>query len=447
MWKLCIDDDQGNQTEVNLVRDSYTIGRAKESTIRLTERNVSRQHLRIFNDANGWHIEDLQSYNGSYLNGEPLADVMGIECGDFIELGDYRLHVDDDTTPLGEKRSTVTVPGGPASMTLRDDRLVMIMGPSVGAIFPLNETAASIGRGEECQIAVNDSSVSRVHADLTSLGDHRYEITDRNSSNGVRINGTPFERSILESGDVIELGDVQFKFVRKGEVFRLDPRTLSTGGSSQTEFAKLVPRLAFGASVVLALGAVMLWSNSDDSQANGDAPAAAIPEGTRLLTEAAAQLAQGDVAGAHETVSRIADESNARDTAEYREIQSAWADSLFEAASRAADDTERRDIFDKIAKSEGVDSTRRKRAVRMLAELDKQDEALNPDELPEVDPKPSKPVESASVVSPSSLPIATEPVARNPVARSAPTVWRPPTPRPKQKAKKPTRGLVRDAPF
>ena len=36
MWKLSIEDDQGQQTVVNLVRDEYSIGRAEANTIRLT---------------------------------------------------------------------------------------------------------------------------------------------------------------------------------------------------------------------------------------------------------------------------------------------------------------------------------------------------------------------------------------------------------------------------
>ena len=44
MWKLTIEDDQASKTVVHLVRDDYTIGRAEENTVRLTERNISRRH-------------------------------------------------------------------------------------------------------------------------------------------------------------------------------------------------------------------------------------------------------------------------------------------------------------------------------------------------------------------------------------------------------------------
>ena len=41
MWKLTIEDDQASKTVVQLVRDDYSIGRAEDNTVRLTERNIS----------------------------------------------------------------------------------------------------------------------------------------------------------------------------------------------------------------------------------------------------------------------------------------------------------------------------------------------------------------------------------------------------------------------
>ena len=47
MWKLSIEDEQGNRTVVNLVREEYSIGRAEDNTVRLTERNISRHHTKL----------------------------------------------------------------------------------------------------------------------------------------------------------------------------------------------------------------------------------------------------------------------------------------------------------------------------------------------------------------------------------------------------------------
>ncbi|HKO95261.1 MAG TPA: FHA domain-containing protein, partial [Polyangiaceae bacterium] len=70
MWKLCVVDDESNRTVVKLVRGDYSLGRAEDSTIRLTERNISRLHARLFREGETeWTLEDKNSYTGSFVNG------------------------------------------------------------------------------------------------------------------------------------------------------------------------------------------------------------------------------------------------------------------------------------------------------------------------------------------------------------------------------------------
>ena len=80
----------------------------------------------------------------------------------------------------------------------------------------------TIGRAEDATISINHSSVSRVHAELIALGNGRYEIVDKASANGIRINGVELKRGILEAGDALELGDVRLRFVGAGKIFRAD---------------------------------------------------------------------------------------------------------------------------------------------------------------------------------------------------------------------------------
>ena len=77
-----------------------------------------------------------------------------------------------------------------------------------------------MGRAEDASISINHNSVSRLHCEIHALGDGRFEIVDKGSSNGVRVNSAELRRGIIEPGDVIELGDVKFKFVGAGQIFR-----------------------------------------------------------------------------------------------------------------------------------------------------------------------------------------------------------------------------------
>ena len=47
MYKLKIQDDEGRSTRVPMLKDNVSIGRDEGNTIRLTDRNVSRNHARL----------------------------------------------------------------------------------------------------------------------------------------------------------------------------------------------------------------------------------------------------------------------------------------------------------------------------------------------------------------------------------------------------------------
>jgi ABC transport system ATP-binding/permease protein len=234
MWKLVIEDDEGKRTVVPLSREDYTVGRKEGHAIRLTERNISRNHAQIKRkngSASGYQITDLSSYNGVFVNGLRVAEPQDVQHGDLIQVGDYRIILNDDSAAettqeidVEDIKSTV-VPGRKrAGMTgqmllQRPNRLVMLVGPTPGEEYPLDKDRTTIGRAEEATISVNHNSVSRLHCEIHMLSEGRFEIVDKGSSNGVRVNGSDLPRGIIEAGDLIELGDVRFKFVGFGQVF------------------------------------------------------------------------------------------------------------------------------------------------------------------------------------------------------------------------------------
>ena len=100
--KLIIEDDEGRKTVVPLVRDRITIGRAPGNAIRLTDRNVSREHGVLLRDGARVVIEDLDSFNGISLNGVRIQGASEIRPGDLVEIGDYGLALIDDGHTAGQ---------------------------------------------------------------------------------------------------------------------------------------------------------------------------------------------------------------------------------------------------------------------------------------------------------------------------------------------------------
>jgi predicted component of type VI protein secretion system len=96
--KLLIQDDAGHQTLVPLVNQEITIGRKPGNAVRLTERNISRRHARLSRNNGAILLEDLDSSNGTQVNGKKLQGPVPLRVGDHVRIGDYDLSVRAEQT-------------------------------------------------------------------------------------------------------------------------------------------------------------------------------------------------------------------------------------------------------------------------------------------------------------------------------------------------------------
>jgi pSer/pThr/pTyr-binding forkhead associated (FHA) protein len=388
MWKLTIEDDEGKQTALPLAHEEYGLGRGESNAIRLTDRNISRTHSILKKTGLAWFLKDLQSYNGTFVNGVRVVGEQALSTGDVVQIGDYRLElIDDATLPVA------TVPGAPpapAPAHQRPNRLVVVVGPVPGAEFPLDKESFTIGRSEEATISVNHSSVSRVHAELIPIGNGRFEIVDKASANGIRINGVELKRGILEAGDALELGDVRMRFVGAGKIFRTGvdqsqqlataafdngaPSMVSSNGAKPgVRMGKLVG-LGVGVGVAVIAVVVMLLRPSGGavpggSGANPDS-AHVTGEGADLLKQALEKLAAKDVDGAHLKIQEIPESSTVRDDPAVKQVEGAWADQQFAKVEQAPDSAAKKEFLRTVSATPSVDAARRKKAADMVREIE-----------------------------------------------------------------------------
>ncbi len=388
MWKLVIEDDEGKRTIVPLTRDQYSIGRQEGNTIRLTERNISRAHASLHKrnaavpgESPTFVLEDLTSYNGAFVNGIRVTREQELAHGDLVQIGDYRIVIQDERLSEAESTSTdgkQTIPSAPtaraAALLDRPNRLVMVTGPALGAEFPLDRERLSIGRAEEAVISVNHNSVSRMHCEVHAIGDGRFEIVDKGSSNGVRVNGAELRRGIIEPGDIIELGDVRFKFVGAGQIF-LATEAFPPGdraakdGSRPPRAANTLPLAAF--AVVVVAGATGAWLYTRPRIERPISAALTSPSPDRSALDRAKRLSTtGDIEGGHKALATISSASPLRSSSDFKEVENRWADSLLERADAENDIGLKRALYQRVAQAMTVEPARRKEGADKLQELD-----------------------------------------------------------------------------
>ena len=80
--------------------------------------------------------------------------------------------------------------------------------------IPLVKTANRIGRRVDNDIVFTNTSISGYHAEIHAQRDGTFTITDLGSGNGLSVNNQRIAQSHLNDGDLIELGEVRFRFYR-----------------------------------------------------------------------------------------------------------------------------------------------------------------------------------------------------------------------------------------
>ena len=70
-----------------LQAEDITLGRGREADLRFLDAGISREHCRILRDDSGLYVEDLESRNGTYCNGDQVSGRIALRDGDKIQMG------------------------------------------------------------------------------------------------------------------------------------------------------------------------------------------------------------------------------------------------------------------------------------------------------------------------------------------------------------------------
>ncbi len=276
MIKLVISDNEGTTTVVPLVRDEVSIGRKEGNTIRLTERNISREHCQLQRHNGSFLVRDLRSYNGVLLNGQRVVGQSELKPGDELRIGDYTLLLEAEARQAVD--ATETEPTRVTPVPRTPPRLVVLNAPLAGAEFSLPEHGElRIGRAPDLDIALDHRSVSREHARIV-CAPGQVRIIDSGSINGIVVNRQKQSEAQLSPGDVIELGDVLLRFVGPGEQYVFDPgevRTLLAPRGKGLPKQSLLAAAVISVAALLALLIVRSGSKPSAAPPASQAPPAA----------------------------------------------------------------------------------------------------------------------------------------------------------------------------
>lgn len=138
-------------------------------------------------------------------------------CGGVLD------HVDDHTITIAKVDPLQDAPGpdDDVVVNLKDlssssASLVVRNGPQAGVALTIDDDLTRLGRATDCEISLDDITVSRWHAEILRDGDN-YRVRDAGSLNGTYVNNKRVDESALHQGDELQVGKFRMVFFHKGD--------------------------------------------------------------------------------------------------------------------------------------------------------------------------------------------------------------------------------------
>ncbi len=220
MARLVLSLDGQVMAEYNMTRERYTIGRLPDNDVRIDNPAVSGHHSLIINILNDSFLEDLNSTNGTYVNGK-LIKKHALQHGDVITVGRHQLRfvdssdsdqdeftqtmvIGNDEPPTVEMQANRTSDTSRSKAPMPVGKVQVLNGRFAGKELTLNKAVTTLGQ----------SGVQVIAITRRAEGYHVVEVENAGSQSPPSVNGEALGKSArrLNDNDVIELISIKMGF-------------------------------------------------------------------------------------------------------------------------------------------------------------------------------------------------------------------------------------------
>ena len=225
MPKMIVSIDGVVIKEVQLTKDRTSLGRRPYNDIVIDNLAVSGEHAVFQMSGNEVYLEDLNSTNGTYVNGKAVKKQL-LQNTDTVEIGKYKIKYVNEAASAGFEKTMLIKAGSgglappagvaplassgaaagslPASgEALHTAAIKVLSGAAAGREVALVKVVTTIGKPGVAVAAITRRPQGFVVAHV--------EGVDRPSLNGAPIGAEPV---VLKNGDVLELAGTKMQFVQ-----------------------------------------------------------------------------------------------------------------------------------------------------------------------------------------------------------------------------------------
>ncbi len=225
MPKMIVSIDGVVIKEVQLIKDRTTLGRRPYNDIVIDNLAVSGEHAVLQMTGNEVYLEDLNSTNGTYVNGKAAKKQL-LQNADVIEVGKYKIKFVNEAAEQGFEKTMMVKPGMLAGMAAAP--VVAPVAPPSAYVAAVPEPVVAASRasikvlsgaasGREVPLTKVVTTVGKPGVAVAAITrrQHGFVVHHVEGAGNPTLNGAPIgvDPVALKNGDLIELAGTQMQFV------------------------------------------------------------------------------------------------------------------------------------------------------------------------------------------------------------------------------------------
>ena len=224
MPKLLLKFEAAVIKEIKLDKPAFTVGRKPDNDIVIDHPTVSGHHCKIYSAGGSWFVEDLNSTNGTSVNGKRVLKA-GLRANDAGMLVKYSLIFSDDAAPAAESAPKAEKAGQKPGPELPPQKIIPkacleVLENPAGTVkeFELTALSTYIGKSSQANIPYKAGGLFGTGPDMAAVITMRpegYYLTPVKEGYA-RHNGDPLAaKQLLKDDDIVEVGSTKFRFFIK----------------------------------------------------------------------------------------------------------------------------------------------------------------------------------------------------------------------------------------
>ena len=221
MPKMIVSIDGVVIKEVQLTKDRTSLGRRPYNDVVIDNLAVSGEHAVLQMLGSEVHLEDLNSTNGTYVNGKAVKKQLLLN-NDVVEIGKYKIKYANEAADAGFDKTMIFKPVSagavPAIAATASAPLQMPSGTPTAATNAAIKVLSGAAAGREVPLVKVVTTIGKPGVAVAAITrrPHAFVIAHVEGVKKPSLNGTPIgnEPVALKNGDLLELAGTQMQFVQ-----------------------------------------------------------------------------------------------------------------------------------------------------------------------------------------------------------------------------------------